>query len=103
MTLITIQEAAKIMGTNRTTLYGRIHSSVGYHFPSPACKNGQTLTYRPSVNNGYTPLYTSPPKRKPLGEQFISVANQSSLEMTRLAFRQGVRFAEKAHDIGDKK
>ena len=39
-------------------------------------------------------------KRKPLSEQFISVANQSSLEVTRLAFRQGVRFAEKAHGIG---
>ncbi len=45
MTLITIQEAAKIMGTNRTTLYGRIHRSIGYHFPSPAGKKGQTLMY----------------------------------------------------------
>ena len=40
-------------------------------------------------------------KREPLSEQFISVANQSSLEVTRLAFRQGVRFAEKAHGIGE--
>ena len=39
-------------------------------------------------------------REKPLSEQFISVANQSSLEATRLAFRQGVRFAEKAHGIG---
>ena len=39
-------------------------------------------------------------REKPLSEQFISVANQSSLEITRLAFRQGVRFAEKAHKIG---
>ena len=38
-------------------------------------------------------------REKPLSEQFISVANQSSLEATRLAFRQGVRFAEKAHGI----
>ena len=38
-------------------------------------------------------------KREPLSEQFISVANQSSLEVTRLAFRQGVRFAEKCHGI----
>ena len=51
-------------------------------------------------DDSWAPLYTSPPKREPLSEQFISVANQSSLEVTRLAFRQGVRFAEKAHGIG---
>ena len=54
----------------------------------------------PAVPNpNYIPLYTAQPKREPLSEQFISVANQSSLEMTRLAFRQGVRFAEVIHGI----
>ncbi len=35
-----------------------------------------------------------------MSEQEISVGNQSSLAMTRLAFRQGVKFAENHHKIG---
>lgn len=45
MKLITITEAAEIMGMNRSTLYGRIHRSIGYHFPSPVGKEGQNLMY----------------------------------------------------------
>jgi hypothetical protein len=45
------------------------------------------------------PLYAAPQKRKPLSEYFICLANQSLLEVTRLAFRKGVKFAEKAHGI----
>jgi hypothetical protein len=46
------------------------------------------------------PLYTAPPKREPLTPQQISEGNQSMLNVTREAFKQGVRFAEKAHGIG---
>ena len=44
-------------------------------------------------------LYTAPPKRKPLTPQQISEGNQSMLNVTREAFKQGVKFAEKAHGI----
>ena len=46
------------------------------------------------------PLYTAPPKREPLTPQQISEGNQSMLNVTREAFKQGVIFAEKAHGIG---
>ena len=46
------------------------------------------------------PLYTAPPKREPLTPQQISEGNQSTLNVTREAFKQGVIFAEKAHGIG---
>ena len=46
------------------------------------------------------PLYTAPPKRKPLTPQQISEGNHSMLNVTREAFKQGVIFAEKAHGIG---
>jgi hypothetical protein len=45
------------------------------------------------------PVYTAPPKRKPLTPQQISSGNQSTLNVTREAFKQGVIFAEKAHGI----
>ena len=46
------------------------------------------------------PLYLAPPKREPLTPQQISEGNQSTLNVTREAFKQGVIFAEKAHGIG---
>jgi hypothetical protein len=46
------------------------------------------------------PLYLAPPKREPLTPQQISEGNQSMLNVTREAFKQGVIFAEKAHGIG---
>jgi hypothetical protein len=46
------------------------------------------------------PVYTAPPKREPLTPQQISEVNQSMLNVTREAFKQGVIFAEKAHGIG---
>ena len=46
------------------------------------------------------PLYLKPPKPKPLTPQQISEGNQSMLNVTREAFKQGVIFAEKAHGIG---
>lgn len=45
------------------------------------------------------PLYLAP-KREPLTPQQISEGNQSTLNVTREAFKQGVKFAEKAHGIG---
>lgn len=47
------------------------------------------------------PLYLAPPKReqKPLTRQQISEGNQSMLNVTRDAFVNGVKFAEKAHGI----
>jgi hypothetical protein len=45
------------------------------------------------------PLYTAPLKREPLTPQQISEGNQSTLNVTREAFKQGVIFAEKAHGI----
>ena len=39
-------------------------------------------------------------KREPLTPQQISVGNQSTLNVTRDAFKQGVKYAEKAHGIG---
>ena len=45
-------------------------------------------------------LYLAPPKREPLTPQQISEGNQSMLNVTREAFKQGVIFAEKAHGIG---
>jgi hypothetical protein len=54
-----------------------------------------------SAIRGYViPLYTAPPKREPLTPQQISEGNQSMLNVTREAFKQGVIFAEKAHGIG---
>ena len=38
--------------------------------------------------------------REPLTLQQISVGNQSTLNVTRDAFKQGVKYAEKAHGIG---
>ena len=46
------------------------------------------------------PLYLTPPKREPLSEKEIREGNQSMLNVTRDAFKQGVRFAEKMHGIG---
>jgi hypothetical protein len=48
------------------------------------------------------PLYLTPPKReqKPLTRQQISGGNQSMLNVTRDAFVNGVKWAEKAHGIG---
>jgi hypothetical protein len=40
------------------------------------------------------------PQPKPLTPQQISEGNQSMLNVTREAFKQGVKFAEKAHGIG---
>jgi hypothetical protein len=40
------------------------------------------------------------PQPKPLTPQQISEGNQSMLNVTREAFKQGVIFAEKAHGIG---
>ena len=39
-------------------------------------------------------------KQKPLTPQQISEGNQSTLNVTRDAFKQGVKFAEKMHGIG---
>jgi len=30
---------------------------------------GDVVTYKPNVNNGYTPLYTAPPKPEPLSDE----------------------------------
>ena len=46
------------------------------------------------------PVYTAPPKREPLTPQQISEGNQSMLNVTREAFKQGVIFAEVMHGIG---
>jgi hypothetical protein len=59
---------------------------------------------KPFVNDDikvsdFTPLYLAPPKPKPLTPQQISEGNQSMLNVTREAFKQGVIFAEKAHGI----
>lgn len=51
-------------------------------------------------DKSWIPLYTAPPKPKPLTPQQISEGNQSMLNVTREAFKQGVIFAEKAHGIG---
>jgi hypothetical protein len=47
------------------------------------------------------PLYLAPPKReqKPLTRQQISEGNQSMLNVTRDAFVNGAKWAEKAHGI----
>ena len=50
-------------------------------------------------SENWTALYTAPPKREPLTPQKISEGNQSTLNVTREAFKQGVKFAEKAHGI----
>jgi hypothetical protein len=47
-----------------------------------------------------SPLYAAPPKREPLTPQQISVGNQSMLNVTREAFKDGVKWAEKEHGIG---
>jgi len=51
-------------------------------------------------DKSWIPLYTAPPKREPLTPQQISVGNQSMLNVTREAFKDGVKWAEKAHGIG---
>ena len=51
-------------------------------------------------DKSWIPLYTAPLKREPLTPQQISEGNQSMLNVTREAFKQGVIFAEKAHGIG---
>jgi hypothetical protein len=51
-------------------------------------------------DKSWIPLYTAPPTREPLTPQQISEGNQSMLNVTREAFKQGVIFAEKAHGIG---
>jgi hypothetical protein len=72
-------------------------------------KNGQTwlrtsAETEEAIRTGFimetVPLYTAPPKREPLTPQQISEGNQSTLNVTREAFKQGVIFAEKAHGIG---
>ena len=72
-------------------------------------KNGQTwlrtsAETEEAIRTGFimetVPLYTAPPKREPLTPQQISEGNQSMLNVTREAFKQGVKFAEKAHGIG---
>jgi hypothetical protein len=72
-------------------------------------KNGQTwlrtsAETEEAIRTGFimetVPLYTAPPKREPLTPQQISEGNQSMLNVTREAFKQGVIFAEKAHGIG---
>jgi hypothetical protein len=45
-------------------------------------------------------LFLAPPKREPLTPQQISVGNQSMLNVTREAFKDGVKWAEKEHGIG---
>jgi len=40
------------------------------------------------------------PEQKPLTPQQISEGNQSMLNVTREAFKQGVKYAEKMHGIG---
>jgi hypothetical protein len=71
-------------------------------------KNGQTwlrtsAETEEAIRTGFimetVPLYTAPPKREPLTPQQISEGNQSMLNVTREAFKQGVIFAEKAHGI----
>lgn len=52
----------------------------------------------PSPN--YIPLYLVPPKREPLTNTQITLANPTRLNMTRKAFYEGVKFAEKHHGIG---
>ena len=51
-------------------------------------------------DKSWIPLYTTPPKREPLTPQQISEGNQSMFNVTREAFKQGVKFAEKMHGIG---
>ncbi len=46
------------------------------------------------------PEQTAPPEREPLTRQQISVGNQSMLNVTREAFVNGIKFAEKMHGIG---
>jgi hypothetical protein len=46
------------------------------------------------------PLYTAPPKREPLSEIEIRSGYNANLHMTMKAFREGVKFAEKAHGMG---
>ena len=52
-----------------------------------------------SLKNTDVPLYLAPPTRNPLTRQQISVGNQSMLNVTREAFVNGVKWAEKAHGI----
>jgi hypothetical protein len=53
-----------------------------------------------SLKNTDVPLYLAPPTRNPLTRQQISVGNQSMLNVTREAFVNGIKFAEKMHGIG---
>ena len=50
------------------------------------------------------PLYTAPPKREPLNEDVIwDNMPENPMECSALAFIRGVKFAEKAHGIGEQK
>ena len=60
---------------------------------------GDVVTYRPNVNNGYTPLYTSPPKREPLSEEQVC---KILIKKEWKGFLELVRQIEKAHGIGGK-
>jgi hypothetical protein len=71
-------------------------------------ENGQTwlrtsAETEEAIRTGFimetVPLYAAPPKREPLTPQQISVGNQSTLNVTRDAFKQGVKYAEKMHGI----
>lgn len=59
----------------------------------------------PAVPNpNYIPLYTSPPTREPLSEDVIwDNMPENPMECSALAFIRGVKFAEKAHGIGEQK
>ena len=60
---------------------------------------GQVKTNRVFYQEGYAQAEIDL-KREPLTPQQISVGNQSTLNVTRDAFKQGVKYAEKAHGIG---
>jgi hypothetical protein len=86
---------------------------------------GNVVTYKPNVNNGYTPLYASPQKREPpqtaremyqrgyaaaerdlkrepLSAEEIKQTTQGMSEFGADMFKAGVVAAEKAHGIGEK-
>jgi len=44
--------------------------------------------------------YEAPQKHKAMTEDDISKGHQSCLDITRIAFKQGVKFAEQHHKIG---
>ena len=51
--------------------------------------------------DGYETGRKDPQKREPLSEKEIREGNQSMLNVTREAFKQGVIFAEVMHGIGE--